>query len=180
MVKINWLSLIAPRKQNHYTFISRLYFFWIFLFYRWIFYIYNPFEITTKAQQKRWVVLSSPKCHKIGRCPINQRYLHYTFLFHFFHDKYVVYSLNNLLTLFYWLGQQHNYYTHNFSILLNFSIYLRCLLFSFRCVCGYISFNHDNFDIYLCGIYDYWIFYNFLSSVYRGIFTSYVFYSFRA
>jgi hypothetical protein len=132
MVKVNWLSLLAPAKKHKYIFSKKLFIFWLFIFYRWIFYIYNPFEVKVICKQKLWTILSSPKCHKIGRYQIVNRYLRYQFILHFFHDKYVIYYLNHILILYKYLIIRHKFFMHNFIDILNFKLSLNCLLYDFN------------------------------------------------
>lgn len=152
-------------------------FYWILLIYQWISAYLKLINYHILVQSRRWTILSSPKCHKIGRYKILQRFKIYKYIFFFNFDKNIWY-LNNYIYIFKALSHYNQLINFNLGWLYSFKFRFNCNIH--RYICVNITFNFDNNFIYcLCILFCY-IFFNFFFYWRWYLFTSDVFYSSRA
>lgn len=151
--------------------------YWLLLLYNWLFVYFKFLTYITQIYCKRWVILSSPKCHKVGRYKILQALKLYKYFFTF---NYINKNLDitNFITFFKYLLNYNARLDFNLGYLYCFSLKLKCLIY--RYICVYIHITYLFFILYNLFIFVYFIFCNFFSDWYRYFFTSYVFYGFRA
>jgi hypothetical protein len=128
MVKINWISLVTPSSRFTANIIQRIYFFWFLLIYKWVYRVVKPLRFNYRVFNKMWTILSSPKCHKIGRYQLAHRYARYQFTFKFIDDAFYEYTLYDIFYIFTFLQRYQVFNTHNLISMISFSLYLRCRL----------------------------------------------------
>lgn len=152
-------------------------FYWILLFYNWIFIYFNFLNYQHQICRKRWVILSSPKCHKIGRYKILQATKLYKYIFLF---KKVIIPLNigYFIGLFQYLHTYNMLLNFNLGYLYAFNLSLPCIIYRYICVNIYII--GFSVTIYYLYIFFHFVFFNFFFDWYRYFLTSYVFYGFGA
>lgn len=81
MVRLAWSSALARSRQHDAVHARQHLLLWVCLLYRWSFSVCEATGLQVTHAAKMWTVLSSPKCHKVGRLQLSFREARYSVCF---------------------------------------------------------------------------------------------------